>query len=203
MLQFAVCCSILQCVAVCCSELQRVAVCRTDTPRVRRGRGKPLSAFMRQIPKRPTHTCKRDLHVCTRDLRTCKRQTRLECGGVATSRSLPSGDRKCCSVLQCVAVCGSMWQCVVVCRSMLQYGAVWCSVVQCGAVRCSALQWRDTPRVLQCVAVYCSVLQCVAVCCRVLQCVAVCWRDKPRVRRRCGKPLSNLRRPLQLVHVLQ
>jgi len=32
---------------------------------------------------------------------------------------------------------------------------------------------RDT-RVLQCVAVCCSVLQCVAVCCRVFQCVAVC-----------------------------
>jgi len=29
-------------------------------------------------------------------------------------------------------------------------------------------------RVLQCVAVCCSVLQCVAVCCSVLQCVAVC-----------------------------
>jgi len=29
-------------------------------------------------------------------------------------------------------------------------------------------------RVLQCVAVRCSVLQCVAVCCSVLQCAAVC-----------------------------
>ena len=29
-------------------------------------------------------------------------------------------------------------------------------------------------RMLQCVAVYCSVLQCVAVCCSVWQCIAVC-----------------------------
>jgi len=56
--------------------------------------------------------------------------------------------RKCCSVLQCVAVC--------------------CSVLQCVAVCCS---------VLQCVAVYCSVLPCVAVCCRVLKSVAVKHHD--------------------------
>jgi len=50
-------------------------------------------------------------------------------------------------------------QCVAVCCSVfrvLQYVAVYCSVLQCVAVCCSALQW---------VAVGCSVLQCVAVCC--------------------------------------
>ena len=64
-----------------------------------------------------------------------------------------------------------MLQCVAVRGSvfhvvyrMLQCVAVCCSVLQCAAVRCSALQ---------CVAVCCSVLQCVAVCCSALQCVAV------------------------------
>ena len=32
----------------------------------------------------------------------------------------------------------------------------------------------DSPQLLQCVAVCCSVLQCVALCCSVLQRVAVC-----------------------------
>ena len=50
---------------------------------------------------------------------------------------------------------------------VLQCVAVCCSVLQCVAVSCS---------VLRCVAVCCSVLQCVAVCCSVLQCVAV-WKD--------------------------
>ena len=49
---------------------------------------------------------------------------------------------------------------------VLQGVAVCCSVLQCVAVCCS---------VLQCVAVCCSVLQCVAVCCSVLQYVAVCF----------------------------
>ena len=48
---------------------------------------------------------------------------------------------------------------------VLQCVAVCCSVLQCVAVCCS---------VLQCVAVCRSVSQCVAVCCSVLQCVAVC-----------------------------
>jgi len=37
-----------------------------------------------------------------------------------------------------------------------------------------------TTRVLQCVAVCCSVLQCVVVCCSVLQCVAVCCKGRLR-----------------------
>ena len=48
---------------------------------------------------------------------------------------------------------------------VLQCVAVCCSVLQSDAVCC---------RVLQSVAVCCSVLQCVAVCDSVLQCVAVC-----------------------------
>ena len=48
---------------------------------------------------------------------------------------------------------------------VLQCVAVCCSVLQCVAVCCS---------VLQCVAVCCSVSQCVAVCRSVLQCAAVC-----------------------------
>ena len=34
--------------------------------------------------------------------------------------------------------------------------------------------WTHVNKVMECVAVCCSVLQCVAVCCSVLQCVAVC-----------------------------
>ena len=50
---------------------------------------------------------------------------------------------------------------------VLQHVAVWCSVFQC--VACVAV----CCSVLQYVAVCCSVLQCVAVCCSVLQCDAV------------------------------
>ena len=72
-------------------------------------------------------------------------------------------------MLQCVEATSSgphshgSCQCVAVC---LHYVAV-CRmrVLQCVAVCCS---------VLQCVAVCCSVLQCVAVCRSVLQCVDVC-----------------------------
>jgi len=53
-------------------------------------------------------------------------------------------------------------------RRVLQRVAVYCSVLQCVAVCCS---------VLQCVAVCCFVLQCVAVCCSVLQCVVVWWQS--------------------------
>ena len=45
---------------------------------------------------------------------------------------------------------------------MLQCIEVYCSVL---SVCCSMM------RMLQCVAVCCSVLQCIAVCCSVLQCV--------------------------------
>jgi len=44
------------------------------------------------------------------------------------------------------------------------------TIIQTSRVATIHQSWR----VLQCVAVYCSVLQCVAVYCSVLQCVAVC-----------------------------
>jgi len=84
----------------------------------------------------------------------------------------------CCSVMQCIAVCGSVLQFVALVattpktrtraprlsrRISLIPGV---SVAECCPVVCCS--------VLQCVAVCCSVLQCVAVCCRVVQCVAVC-----------------------------
>ena len=53
-----------------------------------------------------------------------------------------------------------------VATSMLQHTATYCSMLN-GALYAWA-------RVLQCVAVCCSVSQCVTVCCSVLQCVAVC-----------------------------
>jgi len=58
---------------------------------------------------------------------------------------------------------------------VLQCVAVCCSVLQCVAVCCSALQCVAVCcSVPQCVAVCYSVLQRVAVCCSVLPCVAVC-----------------------------
>jgi len=50
------------------------------------------------------------------------------------------------------------------------------TLLRCVAVhqKCVAGVLQRVYRVLQCVAVCCSVLQCVAVCCSVLQCVAVC-----------------------------
>jgi len=100
----------------------------------------------------------------------------------------------CCSVLQCVEQC--MLQCFAVCCSVLQCVAVSC--VLCSKCRLTSPYIYVTHalhmsiniymytnifvlyicmhkfKVLQCVAVCCSVLQCVAVCCSVLQCVAVC-----------------------------
>jgi len=60
---------------------------------------------------------------------------------------------------------------------VLQRVAVCCSVLQRVAVCCS---------VLQCAAVCFSVLPCVAVCCRVLPCVAVCYRVLPCVAVCCS-----------------
>ena len=53
-------------------------------------------------------------------------------------------------------------------QRVLQCVAVCCSVLQCVAVCCSALQCVAVCCVLRCVEVCCSVLQCVAVCCSVL-----------------------------------
>jgi len=71
-----------------------------------------------------------------------------------------------CIVLQCVAMCYITFPASqeTSCR-VLQCVAVCCSVLQSVAVCCS---------VLQCAAVCCSVLQSVVLCCNMFQCVAVC-----------------------------
>ena len=53
---------------------------------------------------------------------------------------------------------------------LLQCVAMCCSVLQCA---CKG-ETECIDKVLQCVTVCCNVMQCVAVCCSVLQCVAVC-----------------------------
>ena len=63
-------------------------------------------------------------------------------------------------------------ECVIPHSRVLQCVAVCCSVLQCVAVLLQCVAVCYS--VLQCVAVRCSVLQCVAVCYSVLQCVAVC-----------------------------
>ena len=54
---------------------------------------------------------------------------------------------------------------------VLQCVAVCCSVLQCVAVCCSVLQCAAVCCVLQCVAVCCSVMKCAVVCCSTLQSV--------------------------------
>jgi len=122
---------------------------------------------------------------------------------------------RCCGVLWCVTVCCSALLCcsalqyVVVCAVLhddrwpfppsaavllnalrvLQCVAVCCSVLQCGAVRCSALQ---------CVAVHCSALQCVAVRCSALQCVAVrCCAPRRKSHFTSHRQNPNKKTPLQ------
>jgi len=83
-------------------------------------------------------------YICVHRLTTGAEQSHARCAAVCC---------RCCSVLQCVAVCCS------------EYVAVCCSAWQC--VRCS--MW-------QCVVVRCSAWQCVAVRGSVLQCAADVWR---------------------------
>ena len=96
---------------------------------------------------------------------------------------LQSSVAVCCSVLQCVAVCGSVlqsehldllqcsranrvkWQ--GTCKT-LQHTATHCNTLQ-QHIRSTSIQSDKPCEVAQC----CSVLQCIAVCCSVLQCVAV------------------------------
>jgi len=117
------------------------------------------------------------------------------CNVIALARRfLENASRELRSVLQCVAVCYNV--CVAmssrlarrflgnVSYKVLQCVAVWCSVLQCGAVCCS---------VVQCVAVWCSVLQCGAVCCNVMS---------SRLARRCLANVSyEVRSVLQCVAV--
>ena len=74
--------------------------------------------------------------------------------------------RKCCSVLQCVAVCCSVLQCVAVCCSVLQCVAVCCSVLQCVAVCRSALRMTQALRRKCRTVLHCTTL-CCAVSCRI------------------------------------
>jgi len=93
----------------------------------------------------------------------------------------------CCSVLQCVAV--SVLQCVAVCCSVWIKQDMWhadvimwyahgmwqshyCSVLRCIVVYESNKACDTYHRVLQCVAVCCSVLQCDAVCCSVTRIIS-------------------------------
>ena len=83
----------------------------------------------------------------------------------------------------CIAVCCSVLHCSTECCRVLQSVAECCKVQSHD--RCETSQPFSSRlllrrlaafryRVLQCVAVCCSVLQCVAVCCNVLQSVAKC-----------------------------
>ena len=78
-------------------------------------------------------------------------------------------------------MCCSVWQCVAVCGSVLQRVAVhWKCLPKIDTD--TYMQLMDVTRLLEekqeevrgYVAVCCSVLQCVAVCCSVLKCVAMC-----------------------------
>ena len=90
----------------------------------------------------------------------------------------------CCSMLQCASsLTGAYKRLVCVLQTVIV--VVYCNVLQYAAMCCSVLQRiMQFVRMLQCVAVccsvycavYCSVLQCVAVCCSVLQCVMQCNR---------------------------
>ena len=91
----------------------------------------------------------------------------------------------CCSVLQCVAVCCCMFTLTIrelskamSKRRVLQYVAVCCSLLHCVTVYCS---------MVQCVAVcYCIVVQCGVVWCSVLQYAEVCCSVLPCVAVCCS-----------------
>jgi len=86
----------------------------------------------------------------------------------------------CCSAMHCVAVC---WcsvaeACCLVCATLLNPNSVCCTVVHCVAsvaVCCiyAHLYVQHTSLSTQCVAVCYSVLQCATVCCSVMQCDAM------------------------------
>ena len=80
-----------------------------------------------------------------------------------------------------------------------------CRVLQCVAVSCSVVAGHNEDertsneaeiRYIY-VAVCCSVLQCVAVCCSVLQCVAVCWSVLQYVAVCCSACCSVVQRGIQ------
>ena len=80
-----------------------------------------------------------------------------------------------------------MLQRVAVGCRVMQRVAVRCTLLQCGAVCCSVLRSVAVYcSVLQCVAVCCNVSHCVAVRCSVLQCVAVCCSALQCIAVRCS-----------------
>jgi len=102
------------------------------------------------------------------------------------AQSLPCGIAVCCrkalavrcNVLQCVAVCCSagdsrVFYTATHCNSLLPHCISLQHTLSFRNLRLETRDW-ETPRVLHCVALCCSVLQCVAVCYSVLQRVIVC-----------------------------
>jgi len=95
-----------------------------------------------------------------------------------------------CSVLQCVAVCCSALQCFIADIPDQLSRKISSAVIKYSKfsqyLRRGKLFNDAVARVLQCVAVRCSVLRCVAVCCGVLRCVAVCYSVLQCVAVRCS-----------------
>ena len=95
------------------------------------------------------------------------------------------GGRRVTTIRQCVAVCCSVLQCVAVCGWHPTYAARrQASDYHTTATRkrslicCRVLQWLH--HVAPCCTVLHRVAVCCAVCCSVLQCVAVCCKDTIR-----------------------
>jgi len=122
---WAVCCSVLQCVAVCCSVLQQcVAVCC-------------IADVSRQFQHFALYT------VCCSVGCSAVCYSVLQCGLQCSVLQCVSWARRECG--QCVADCCRLLQIVAVCCSMLQCGLqcieACCRVSQCVAVCYSVLQW--------------------------------------------------------------
>ena len=107
------------------------------------------------------------------------------CCTIQTNPCIHTHTCMCCSsMLQCLALCCSVFQCVAVSlrkpspthpyRKVLQCIALGCTVLPCVALCCSVLQCLFKKILTHNhTGVCCNVLQCVAVCCIVLQCFAV------------------------------
>jgi len=129
--------------------------------------------------------------------------------GAASKQSRRLRRPKCCSVLQCVAVCGRVLPCITanpydiayMCITYVTKPKMNClhalkGVVAAGPNNRDAY---DDPIV----AVCCSMLQCVAACCRVLPCVAVCCSRHCAVKKAtpCSQlPLSPPLQPNTHIH---
>jgi len=123
--------------------------------------------------------------------------------GAASKQSRRLRRHKCCSELQCVAVCGRVLPCITANPYDIAYMCITYAtktklncvhalkgVVAAGPNNQDAY---DDPIV----AVCCSMLQCVAKCCRVLPCVAVCCSRQCAVKKATPCSLLPLSPPLQ------